>query len=485
MRTFLILCIQLLFLYNTHAQKHDYNWVMGYEDFVNPDPEWGGLIMDFNTTPPSFHKVTTHLNFNAFGVSCSDSSGNLLFYSNGIRIYNKQHTLMENGDTINPGTLWGQWEFWGYASPAGGLCIPVPGKPKHYYMLHHAFVYEPTIIGNIPLYYTLVDMNANNGLGKVLKKNVVLLDELVETPIAIKHGNGRDWWLIVGKWGGSSGATVFLIDEFGIHNTGVQDLGPIPALWEGGQIEASQDGNQIVRGQYSDGARFFDFNRCTGELGNMRFIPRRISRSASHFSPDSKRVYAQTQRVMNTLDLTVIDTTIIADTLIHHNWYTDGGPPFYTTLGFGQMGPDGKLYFNQGTSTTTLHVINRPNLPGLASDIELNGVTLTRLNESTTFNLPNYRLGEWEDSPCDTINLQMPGDGFVRTWYESVRWLPAVQAHRAATPLEDTPSAESWEDDPLNLINISIKAIHNIPPTPAQVRQNMEKASKKKGHEKE
>ncbi len=32
---------------------------MGYEDFVNPDPAWGGLIMDFNTVPPSFKKVTT------------------------------------------------------------------------------------------------------------------------------------------------------------------------------------------------------------------------------------------------------------------------------------------------------------------------------------------------------------------------------------------------------------------------------------------
>jgi len=196
--------------------------------------------------------------------------------------------------------------------------------------------------------------------------------------IAIKHGNGRDWWLIVGKWGGSSGATVFLIDETGVHNTGVQDFGPIPALWEGGLIGTSQDGNQIVRGQYPDGARFFDFNRCTGELGNMRFIPRRICFSAAHFSPDSKSVYVQTHRVMNTLDLSAIDTTMLADTLIHHNWYADGSPPFYTTLGFGEIGPDGKMYFTQGTSTTTLHVINRPNLPGLASDIELYGVNLTR-----------------------------------------------------------------------------------------------------------
>ena len=85
------------------AQKHDYNWVMGYEVPGFPDPRWGGLIMDFNTTPVSYKKVNTHLNFEGFGAACSDSSGNLLFYSNGIRIHNKLHQLMENGDTINPG----------------------------------------------------------------------------------------------------------------------------------------------------------------------------------------------------------------------------------------------------------------------------------------------------------------------------------------------------------------------------------------------
>ncbi|MFN0213019.1 MAG: hypothetical protein ACKVT2_02080 [Saprospiraceae bacterium] len=484
MRSTLVLLSLLLFLPIAQAQKHDYNWVMGYEDFGNTDPEWGGLIMDFNTAPPSFHKVTTHLNFDAFGVSCSDSSGQLLFYSNGISIHNKLHEIMENGDTINPGTLWEQWKFWGYAIPGGGLCIPAPGKSNCYYMFHIAFVYEPPIIGSIPLYYTFIDMNANNGLGKVLEKNVILLNELVEIPIAIKHGNGRDWWLIVGKWGGSSMVSVFLIDESGVHDTGVQDFGPIPALWEGGLIEASQDGNQIVRAQYSDGARFFDFNRCTGILGNMRFIPRRICLSATHFSPDSKSVYVQTHRVLNTLDLAAIDTTILADTLIHHNWYADGAPPFYTTLGFGEMGPDGKMYFNQGTSTTTLHVINRPNLPGLASDIELNGVNLTRLNYSTTYNLPNYRLGEWEGSPCDTVNLQMPGDGFVRTFYDPARWMPEIQAQHRAIPDESAPSAESWEQDPLNLINVPIKAMYSTPPTPEELRQKMEKAIKK-GHEKD
>lgn len=38
---------------------------------------------------------------------------------------------------------------------------------------------------------------------------------------------------------------------------------------------------------------------------------------------------------------------------------------------------------------------------------------------------PNYRLGEWEGSPCDTLNGQRPGDGFTHLPYE-----PPAEAQR-------------------------------------------------------
>ena len=76
-----------LALGNLNAQKHDYNWVTGYE-FNAPDP-FGNMRIDFNYSPPKVVKENLKMNFQSCRGSFSDSSGNLLFYTNGIRIFNK------------------------------------------------------------------------------------------------------------------------------------------------------------------------------------------------------------------------------------------------------------------------------------------------------------------------------------------------------------------------------------------------------------
>jgi hypothetical protein len=51
------------------------------------------------------------------------------------------------------------------------------------------------------LYYSIIDMNLNGGNGGITTaKNVFLKDSLWTGNInAVRHGNGRDWWLIAGK----------------------------------------------------------------------------------------------------------------------------------------------------------------------------------------------------------------------------------------------------------------------------------------------
>ena len=84
-----------LALGNLNAQKHDYNWVTGYE-FNAPDP-FGNMRIDFNYSPPKVVKENLKMNFTICRGTFSDSMGNLLFYTNGIRIFNKNQQLNQLG----------------------------------------------------------------------------------------------------------------------------------------------------------------------------------------------------------------------------------------------------------------------------------------------------------------------------------------------------------------------------------------------------
>ena len=94
----------------------------------------------------------------------SDSKGNLLFYSDGVKVFNKNHELMEDGILIdNYATHFSSSLYDGYCK-----VTPFPGHKNKYVLFYHAG-YEKTYRC---LYYAIIDMNANNGLGKVEKKNI-------------------------------------------------------------------------------------------------------------------------------------------------------------------------------------------------------------------------------------------------------------------------------------------------------------------------
>jgi hypothetical protein len=68
------------------AQNHyDQNWLFGYK-----------CGLDFSTDPPQ-PILDAALQSEESCASISDSFGNLLFYTNGITVWNKQHEVMDNG----------------------------------------------------------------------------------------------------------------------------------------------------------------------------------------------------------------------------------------------------------------------------------------------------------------------------------------------------------------------------------------------------
>jgi hypothetical protein len=421
---FSLLMLSGLALGNLNAQKHDYNWVTGYE-YNAPDP-FGNMRIDFNYSPPKVVKENLKMNFQSCRGSFSDSSGNLLFYTNGIRIYNKNRQLMDRGDSINPGQVWNNSQEYGYVASYPLVALPLP-KADNIYYFFHTDIYLGGIVTQTytkHFYYTIIDMKANNGLGKVLAKNQVLMEGEIMWPAFVKHGNGRDWW-IMGMQRADTRHYLNLLSPEGITGPYVQDIGPpfVPTEYESESL-FSENGELFLRHDTKMALRLYDFDRCSGQLSNLRIVPFQepLHSFYAAFSPDSRFLYLSRPGWVWSLDLQAVDLSASYDSVAA--WEINVYPtfPWYTGYGLNQLGPDGKIYYSNWTVTQAMNVMHRPGLPGDAADCEEEGMALPRWSDLGICQFPNYRLGEWEGSPCDTINGQKPGDGFAATLYEPERF---------------------------------------------------------------
>jgi hypothetical protein len=409
----ILFCLIGLAMSVLKAQNHDYFWTIGYDNNATDD-KFGGMLIDFNTNPPSIIKKNLKINIGYGCTTCSDSSGKLAFYSNMGRIYNREFNLMENGDQINPGQVWNNSVDNGYTG-LGGMVIPAPGMNNIYYFFHlgtriNANVTPPIVFA--PLYYSIIDMNKNNGLGKVVSKNNIILDSIQTQQSLVKHANGRDWWLITAMESKPL-YYIWLISPKGIEGPFEQTLGPNFQHREGvGYSGFSPNGQFFARTDLYSGIYLFDFNRCSGLLGNLRIVPYDSSFHylAHTFSADSHYLYLSNPTEVLQFDLNYIDSTkSIIDTIAIYDKFLDPEPIWKTQFHDLQLCPDKKIYIPCRSQTSgRLHVIHHPELPGLSADLEQHGIKLPRYNGWTICYSPNYRLGKLEGSDCDTLGYVFP-----------------------------------------------------------------------------
>ena len=99
------------------------------------------------------------------GASIADATGNLLFYTDGSTIWNRNHAQMPNGTRLR-----------GHASSTqSAIIVPSPGDPNIYY------VFTVFVQGNPGgLRYNIVDMTLDGGLGDITTKDVPLENRVLE-----------------------------------------------------------------------------------------------------------------------------------------------------------------------------------------------------------------------------------------------------------------------------------------------------------------
>ena len=406
-----LICIFIITIFgNTLNAQRNNVWVFG-----------DSALIDFNGTTP----ITGHSVIKSRGTAASicDHNGNLLFSTSydtdvliagvaGGEVYDASQNLMQNGDNLKYG---------GWYQEA--IIIPNPSDTNKYYIFHIG------VTDYYGLYYSEIDLSLNGGLGSVTQKNIQLLSNKANDGLtAVKHGNGRDWWILFRESTTTSNANnvfyKYLVSPQGISGPYMQSIGTLTSI-NSYRYFFSKDGTKLGAVGYRGLIETYDLDRCSGQLSNYRSIKSDVTTPpvpgvwSGAFSPDGTKLYVATSYddsylwQFNLLDSLPQNTV---DTLANFNFSIPAG-------GALKLAPDNKIYwscawndgvtFNYPYPDTTynmynmnLSVINSPDSLGAACNFQPYSFYLG--GKRTYWGLPNnpnYELGPLTGSLCDTLTV--------------------------------------------------------------------------------
>lgn len=348
MRTLLLL---ILVLGSTLAicQKEGNIWYFG---------NLSGL--DFNKNPPQVLKNSRMASPYTGSSSISDNNGNLLFYTNGISVWNKNHQIMENGTDL----------FGHKSCDQSALIVKQPLNDSLYYIFttdyNEGFIWPDTF--NRGVNYSIVNIKLNNGLGKVISKNINILKATTQKIAAIRHKNGKDVWIIIPQFFTNNIYSYLLTDE-GINFTPeISITENKEKMGSGGCLKGSPNGNYIARigvGFYIE--EIFKFDNSTGKIFNYLTISRPLdcSRSSSvEFSPDESKLYLSYWMADNKSPSYILQYNLNVgspDEIIKSQILVGTYPRCFTSCAL-LTGPDLKIYV---ANYNYIGIINSPNENGL------------------------------------------------------------------------------------------------------------------------
>ena len=343
----------------------------------------------------------------------SDSNGNLLMSSNGYFIADASGDTMMNGGGLNPNQCtqdYGASD--GMFLPYGNIILPMPGDSNQYVLFHQTCDYANPYLSSSEIYYSIIDISLNGGLGAVISKNNVILNGIFGSGLsAVKHGNGRDWWIIALSDSGTV-ANRILLSPGSIQFIGSQNLQVTGYVAWAGQPTFSPNGEQFAfshtkylgTSQFPLDARLFDFDRCLGNFTSKMFLA--LGDSAGGFgigfSSNSKYLYVSSTQVIYQFDTNNPNIPLSKTIVAVNDTFLSAPPVFYTNFYLMYLAANGKIYVSSTSSVLDLHEMNFPDSAGIACDVQLHNIHVPHFFIGVP-NHPNYYLGVLTGSVCDSL----------------------------------------------------------------------------------
>ncbi|WOI23890.1 T9SS type B sorting domain-containing protein [Nonlabens ulvanivorans] len=456
------------------AQLEASNWYFGFNAGITFDPVTGAVTPVTNGQLDTFEGC----------ASISDSSGNLLFYTDGITVFDRNHLIMQNGQGLrgNP------------SSTQSAIIIPKPQDPDIYYI----FTVDTAATGgqDSGLHWYEVDMTANLNQGAVVSSITNpnnLINTCSEKITAINHGVNDEILVTALAEFNGIGTAFDTFYTFTVSPTGID---PVPVKSQvattinnggrRGNLKISPDGQYMVSCNMGTGSFLYDYDQLTGIVSNERqlqFTGQNRSGYGVEFSPDSSLLYVSASNDANSNDPAAHSSTLFQFDM------TSPNPESSTVVidtragyrGSLQLGIDKKIYralsdtYNDGRSF--LGVINNPNVAGqgcnyvhdaipLAGRLSAQGlppfiqsffalidVEFTCLGDNTTFEFDSDTpptLVDWDFGDGTNSSVESPTHVYAAPGiYNVVLTLTingSVRTYRKSVQIFDTPIANAAID---------------------------------------
>ena len=362
---FILLFVSLTLSFLTLAQQHNL-WHFGQNT---------GL--DFSSGSPV--SISSSIETSESCYTATDNNGNLLFYTNGIKVWDANDNLMPNGTGLNGN------------QSSQCMVVPQPNTPNKYYIISNE---ATSTQSGVSIFYSEIDMTLNGGLGDVVAstKNTLLTNNSGEWISAVPHGNCDNIWILTHGDMSNPLLHAFELSNNGISTTPVStDIGVVFSNFDQpkGVIKPRPNSNQVAftKPLFSGTIILFDFDNLTGLASNANTIHNDNSTRGFgiEFSRNGDVMYVGNLGVgrIHQYDLTAAN---IAATRTEIGNIGNSGE-----VGFLQIAPDDKIYVNYNifpSGSNFLGVINSPATVGLGCNYVQNALNLGAV--TTIYGLPWY-----------------------------------------------------------------------------------------------
>lgn len=365
--------------------------------------------------------------------SIADSNGNLLFYTDGRTVWDRNHVKMPNADYLA-----GTGMFGDPSSTQSGIIVPKPNDPNIYYIFtvdepHHenAAVYPNAFSGtyNTPgdgatpadddglnngFNYSIVDLSvigSNGSIGDVISRNNHLVTystnpngeeikyKCSEKITAVKNEVTNEYWVITHF---IDTFYSFKITSSGVIPTPVTSqvgasfstngyrrnaLGYLKASPDGEKLAIAHNQNGTVPGQAITSTGkiiLYNFDKSTGMVSNENILLSAIQPYGVEFSPQNKKLYA-TYRNGVVANMTLAQFDLLSTNIPNSRITIFDNFNYLFAL---QLAPNNKIYCATGYENY-LGVINDPDANGLSCNYVNNGQTLGT-NKKVKLGLPPF-----------------------------------------------------------------------------------------------